>query len=179
MIQEKNSFRECETRSDYDEDSAFRCDCSKHAVVVRGTTSDEQLWVGIQCKRCGKKARRAKRLYSAKEIDRMPPLDNDLHSVFMRRASAIAQTKLEAERRAHDEVWWRKYSLYLKTPEWKKRRAKVLQRANHWCEACLEARATEVHHTTYKHLGNEPLFELRAVCHECHDGITEMDRGQR
>lgn len=33
-----------------------------------------------------------------------------------------------------------------------------------------------VHHLTYAHVFNEPCFELRAVCHGCHDVITEIDR---
>jgi 5-methylcytosine-specific restriction endonuclease McrA len=34
-------------------------------------------------------------------------------------------------------------------------------------------RATQVHHTTYKHVGNEFLWELRAICDECHDRFHE------
>jgi hypothetical protein len=37
-------------------------------------------------------------------------------------------------------------------------------------------RASQVHHLTYKHLRNEPLFELISVCVPCHDAITAMDR---
>lgn len=84
----------------------------------------------------------------------------------------------EAKRAEESAAWWAKYSDYLRTPKWRRKRELVLARAKNVCEACLEARATEVHHTTYKHLFNEPLFELRAVCHGCHELITSLDRGE-
>jgi 5-methylcytosine-specific restriction endonuclease McrA len=41
-----------------------------------------------------------------------------------------------------------------------------------------QSRATQVHHLTYRHLGNEPLFELMAICRDCHEQLTEMDRSR-
>jgi hypothetical protein len=35
--------------------------------------------------------------------------------------------------------------------------------------------ATEVHHLSYRHIGNEPLFDLVSVCGPCHRAITAMD----
>ena len=31
----------------------------------------------------------------------------------------------------------------------------------------------------HDHVGNEPLFDLRAVCKPCHASITKQDRGRR
>lgn len=36
------------------------------------------------------------------------------------------------------------------------------------CEGCGKARATQVHHKTYRNLGDEFLFELVALCDACH-----------
>lgn len=80
----------------------------------------------------------------------------------------------EANRR-----WWRQYNGYLETPEWARRRAKVFERAGRLCEACRDAPATEVHHLTYDHVFDEPLFDLAAVCHDCHETITRLDRERR
>jgi hypothetical protein len=68
---------------------------------------------------------------------------------------------------------------YLKSPEWQKKRAKVLQRAKGICEGCGEAKATQVHHLTYEHWRDELMFELVAVCDACHDKChPENDRDE-
>ncbi len=72
-----------------------------------------------------------------------------------------------------------RYDRYLKSDKWKSKRRKVLTRANGKCEGCLEARATEVHHVDYQHLFDEPLFELRALCSECHRAISEQDKAKK
>ena len=65
------------------------------------------------------------------------------------------------------------YSEYLNSDPWRRRRAKVLERASGLCEGCMTNAATEVHHTTYQHLGNEFAFELIALCDACHSRIHE------
>lgn len=63
------------------------------------------------------------------------------------------------------------YDTYLQSEEWRKRRKLVLQRANGLCEGCLTEKAAEIHHLTYRHLGDEFLFELVALCACCHDKV--------
>lgn len=72
------------------------------------------------------------------------------------------------------------YYNYLQTPEWKAKRAKVLARANGRCEGCGERRATQVHHMRYPQdcwpgtpewIAREKLFDLRAICTECHEDV--------
>lgn len=72
----------------------------------------------------------------------------------------------------------RQYDNYLQSPEWANKRQLVLQRDNFICQCCLQPKATQVHHLTYTHLYNEPLFELVAICVPCHESITAMDKGQ-
>lgn len=60
------------------------------------------------------------------------------------------------------------YQQYLLSDQWKVKRSIVLNRCNHTCEGCGSRRATQVHHLTYLHLGDEFLWELKAVCDECH-----------
>ena len=61
-----------------------------------------------------------------------------------------------------------RYERYLLSAEWKRTRELVLLRAKYRCEGCGIRDATEAHHMTYAHLGNEFLWELRAVCEFCH-----------
>jgi hypothetical protein len=80
----------------------------------------------------------------------------------MRCTEARAQAR--AERRAA-------YVNYMQSPEWRDRRARVLKRAGGMCEGCLQDRATQIHHTTYAHFGDELMFELLALCRRCHEKI--------
>lgn len=84
-----------------------------------------------------------------------------------------------AERESELRQRREQYNAYLRSDSWKRRREKVLRRAGGTCEACLERPAVQVHHVTYEHIFNEPCFELRAVCIQCHDAITELDRARR
>ena len=59
---------------------------------------------------------------------------------------------------------WRKTS-----GEWRELSAKVMRRAQFTCEACLDRRATVVHHLTYAYGTLPPANLLIAVCHVCHD----------
>lgn len=79
-------------------------------------------------------------------------------------------------RRADWKEW---YEAYRKTPDWQIKRSKVLERCGGVCEGCGVQQATEVHHTTYAHVGNEMLWELAGVCGACHDLVTDLDRKRR
>jgi hypothetical protein len=93
------------------------------------------------------------------------------------RNETYQQVKVES-----DSEWWNRYSAYLQTAEWDAKRRRRLAMDSHLCQAILSGctgRAEQVHHLTYKHLGNEPLFDLISVCVSCHDRITTMDRERR
>jgi 5-methylcytosine-specific restriction endonuclease McrA len=65
------------------------------------------------------------------------------------------------------------YHEYLQTDAWQERRRLVLRRAGGICEGCRKARAVEVHHLTYQHIGHEFLWELVAICRACHERYHE------
>jgi hypothetical protein len=89
------------------------------------------------------------------------------------------QAAWQAQRNAENRAWWQRYRAYLESPEWQQRRAAVMERAGGICEACGRELADEVHHTSYAHVFDEPLWELRAVCTDCHEKLTERDRENR
>lgn len=95
------------------------------------------------------------------------------------RESEERNSQYQAQKIAEERNWWKWYNSYLQSPEWQQKRRAVLDRAKGRCEACGIRSATQVHHTTYAHVGNEPLFELRAICKECHICITASDRTRR
>lgn len=69
-----------------------------------------------------------------------------------------------------DAQWFAEHTAYLATPEWAFRRGQVLNRDGYRCQARLKGcrgEATQVHHLTYRHWRNEPLFDLTSVCSTC------------
>lgn len=67
--------------------------------------------------------------------------------------------------------WWNKYKAYLQTDTWKKKRQMVLERENWICQGCKVNKANHVHHETYQNLGDELLFQLIALCVDCHQKL--------
>jgi hypothetical protein len=59
---------------------------------------------------------------------------------------------------------------YLKSDDWKRKRAVVLKRDSYRCVHC-GARATQVHHKRYarRNIGREPIEWLVSVCKPCHE----------
>lgn len=85
-------------------------------------------------------------------------------------ARTAAWTQEYEDRKKLEEAEWRRqYNEYLESEAWQEIRAIVLQRANWVCEGCARAKAIQVHHLTYQHLGYEFLWELKAVCLACHE----------
>ena len=64
------------------------------------------------------------------------------------------------------------YKDYMRSPAWQRKREKVLKRDNYTCQSCLEEPANDVHHKSYLHFGNEPLFDLVSVGLKCHQRLT-------
>lgn len=83
--------------------------------------------------------------------------------------------RYEQARRGREEVekaeWRLRYDAYLRTSEWRARRKLVFKRARGVCEGCLVAKATQVHHLRYDNLENEFMWELVAICNDCHRRI--------
>jgi hypothetical protein len=69
------------------------------------------------------------------------------------------------------------YEEYLASAAWRRKRDLVMWRSGNICEGCLSAKATEVHHRTYDHVGDELLYELVAPCRACH-GRAHAGRGR-
>lgn len=84
--------------------------------------------------------------------------------------SRIDRQNLEQQRRIE---WRDRYENYLQSEQWQSKRRLVFRRCGGVCEGCGQATATEVHHLTYDHLGNELLWELAAACRECHERVHE------
>ncbi len=138
----------------------------------------------FQCLTCGSRGgsiRRDHWLIQTLKVD-PPAVDLDLSTKWWAARQAEQQEAYENARRAERDAWRDRYNTYLKSPEWRGRVEKVMQRDRNVCRADLLgcARfATQVHHLTYDHLGHEPLFDLIAICAPCHARLTALDRERR
>ena len=66
------------------------------------------------------------------------------------------------------------YQRYIKSPAWRRLRCEVVRRCGGVCERCHEWPVVNIHHLTYDHWGDERLYELVALCFDCHDEAHEV-----
>ena len=105
------------------------------------------------------------------EKDKYDRWHNEQYEKFQKRFSKIK----ELHSLWQVAEYQRKHQEYLNSQVWKEKRQEVLNRDSYLCQACLKHRASEVHHLTYDHFGDEPLFDLISVCRQCHEKISTID----
>lgn len=66
-----------------------------------------------------------------------------------------------------------KYSIYIKSKKWIKKRTEALLFYGEKCSICSSESNLIVHHKTYENLGNEPLGDLQILCGGCHCNFHE------
>lgn len=108
------------------------------------------------------------------QIDVMPIFDEQARRTIEDQWMHERQSEREQQQQRTKEERRSKYEAYLLSPAWHALRIKVLRRDNYLCQACYEARATDVHHKTYEHLFNEPMFDLESVCRPCHERLHDI-----
>lgn len=131
-----------------------------------------------QCLNCGEAVGSAIPHKEIDAIDDTPPWDERLQLGYRFAIDEMAN-KIRAEQqqtwRLRNTDWDREYDDYIKTPLWKDKRRRVLERDNYTCQACLKRPAQQAHHLNYRFpLGKEPLFVLISVCQACHEAIHEL-----
>jgi len=94
----------------------------------------------------------------------LPPYDESLKDKWIEKRKEY-YNELRSQK---SDIWWEWYNEYLQSDEWQDKRTNVFKRSGYICEGCGNKRATEVHHRTYDHVGEEMLFELVALCNLCH-----------
>jgi hypothetical protein len=71
------------------------------------------------------------------------------------------------------------YTEYLRSPEWKARRAAALAKAGHRCQLCNRAKRLQVHHRTYERIGQEAPSDLTVLCADCHEHFHGIKGGTK
>lgn len=147
----------------------------RRAVVGGGQVQFRQ-----QCLDCGEGVgtaiARAAAPKDAADFDRS--IAEKRNAAYLAGREAILLKHLKRQK-AKIGAYWVDYNKYLASPEWAAKRDLVLKRAKFVCEGCGERPAVAAHHLTYKNKFREFLFELVAVCQDCHkrlhdgEGISE------
>lgn len=165
-------------RSDIDQQ--FACAHPKAALRVKVASNGARHY-RVQCLRCGE-GRQATSAERAQVTTDTKPFDEALRDEWWKAKNEAYKKAWAVESQAKKQAWFDEYSEYLNSPDWRARRKLVLERDGYRCQArmpgCQES-ADEVHHLTYAHWWNAPLFELQSVCVCCHQRITDMDRAAR
>lgn len=154
-------------------DDPYHCDHTE-TELRRRTYSNGTVHFAVQCLRCGTQLRNY--ASTSQEVHKayarrgqIPDFDENLREEFYNRIRQERTAQRETER-AEWFVW---YNDYLCSDEWYEKRQAVLKRDGYLCQGCRIHRASEVHHLSYEHVGDEYMFELVSLCSECHRKLTE------
>ena len=143
------------------------CECNDIQATAR-VIKGGSIRYTYQCIVCGRKhGDLRKEETAALDKHRVPFFDENKNSVFIKNA----QSRNADYRDQQSKKWWAEYSDYLTSLEWRKKRTLVLERSKGICEGCLQNKATQIHHLNYNHQGDELLFELVALCDDCHNKV--------
>lgn len=161
-------------------------ECTDHVTSLRYiTTSNNSRQYRLQCIKCGRSVGKTSIKYadlSDEERAHAIPFDEVLLHEQSEERNRMYRAALDAEQTQKSIEWFKEHNEYLNSPEWRFKKRLVMNRDHFTCQANLVGcthEADEVHHLTYDHWKNEPLFDLIAVCHHCHNAITAMDRASR
>jgi 5-methylcytosine-specific restriction endonuclease McrA len=155
----------------------FDCDHAQTEIRCKYDSLGRPQYVK-QCLTCGQPVGSFIARRDIPNIEKVSAFDTILEDIWRSQREQRYQT-LVSQSQDKQGTWWDEYRAYLSSPEWKAKRTKVLARDKYVCQACLSRPATEIHHLTYDHVGNEPLFELTSVCATCHEQLTELDNQRR
>lgn len=158
-------------------DVEFACKHT-HKIVRKKLAADGAISIGHQCVRCGNKVGIAikKASMMPAQVAALPVWDTQLESGFYAQKKKRFDEVFASETKRYADIWQTAYAVYLKSPQWKRKRQLVMTRAQDICEGCREVKADDVHHFSYDTAGDEFLFQLAALCRKCHErwhGLVE------
>lgn len=156
-------------------DAEFVCNHTRRVLVVKLASNGVRHY-RLQCQRCGEFSAARKVDYEPSQLATAAPFDETLAKRWnesrWERQAELRMVAVENEK----AEWLAAHNEYLASRQWRLKREAVLKRDGYLCRACCARPATQVHHLTYKHYRDEPLFDLVSVCDICHHKITELDR---
>lgn len=158
-------------------------ECEHHVELRRLLAADGTTRFVRQCILCGQQSNQIakakltdREMAAAPEVVSFAEVESNRSATWAACRSVRMQMLQEVGERIR-QANQQEYAQYLLLPHWRNIRAKRMTIANGICEGCGERPATQVHHLTYEHRGHEMLWELRAVCDQCHEYLSDAGRG--
>lgn len=165
----------------------FTCE-HKQTRIVRFTQRNDVAVVRRQCTRCG--AQVGNNLPKSEyNVARLPEWDESLRTRWWEARSQRSQEVYQQQREADSAEWFRRYRIYLQSPQWQRLKRIVLERDGYTCQNCrrkvvpnlyaVDNRA-EVHHLSYdgyNRIGESFAFECTTLCHDCHRRFHGRETG--
>lgn len=146
--------------------------CNNHNYeIVKKLKINNTYYLVKQCMTCGEANNSHLKFSLVENHDNLKWYSETLNKKYYENKRNYYLINREKEK----QEWLKNYAIYLSSIEWKQKRLKVLERDRFICQGCLNNKANEVHHLTYKHVYNEFLFELISLCKPCHDKLTNLD----
>lgn len=148
------------------------CSHNDQTLTRKRKTNGAAMYVR-QCQECGQNASNQIAAVEAMR-EGFTPWDEELAETGRTLRSAQYERDRhtrELESLLRQQEWSQKYNAHLISQKWQKLRKLVFKRSDGFCEGCGVRKAIQVHHVSYDHMGDEFLWELRAVCLTCHERI--------
>lgn len=160
--------------------------CDHELSLVKFIQSNNAVKARKQCQKCyqfdgsdiGKFSKEERESFPEANIYLKEKLQSDKwnthRELFNRRREGLQSLQDQK-----NTLWWKDYKQYLSTDKWRKKSQAVLQRDNYLCQACLLRTATQAHHKSYEFMGQEPLFDLIAICEPCHEHLHKIRNAKK
>lgn len=145
--------------------------CGNQWAAFRRRPTANYWTLHLQCTQCGRSVSGPLPRKECVGFDELDQWDTALGESWEANRAARVDDWLNQRACEQEERRQRYHQWLLTSPEWRAIRHRVLQRANHVCECCLEAEARDVHHETYDLGVLPPAWLLRAVCRTCHNSL--------
>ena len=186
MDRYKLKQEQIKAEAEYHKENA--CKCSNIELRKR-TIKNGTIQYVYQCLNCGSAESKAIKKIEAEQLNGgsvFIQFDDNLSKswsaeykngkdTISKKYESLIEEAIKLNEQKNDD-FFKEYNKYLESEKWHNKRLKVLERADYLCEGCRENEATEVHHLSYKHVFDELLFELVAVCNSCHTFIHKEDK---
>jgi hypothetical protein len=160
---------ETRQRAELEESMPAQCD-HKRIEPRRYPIANGRVQLRNQCLDCGELVGSALRYDSVPNVEALPVV-NEIARQRTQNRWQDRQEVAERHRRERDSAFWAYYDAHLNSQEWREKCRLKRERAEHVCEGCGLNKVNHIHHLTYDNLGDELLFELVALCVECHQKI--------
>lgn len=149
-------------------------ECNHDLIYVRYVCENGMFQLRKQCIICGYSDNHNYKQSDVNDINIIPEYDKGKFNIYSENKWKKQREQIQIEYEQKRDERLEKKAYYYESEKWKNKRIKVLDRDKNLCQACLKNIATQVHHLTDIHFGNEPLFELISVCEKCHNAIHKL-----